>query len=131
MSKSREQIIESIRTWRDYLSNAENIPTVPNHQYKNENDVYERLHTYVKYYVEDMFGVYRDEQGLMKRRSDNELTEEAADWRKETQEKLNPLMSTWFEVAMKGKNNGVLPDPVPVFNAKKRNFRVKAGRHSI
>ena len=71
----------------------------PKHTYTDENDIYERLHTYLKGYVENIFGLNVPA---------DQLTEEQEEWRKAT-EGMSALESDWYNVALKGDKNGFLP----------------------
>lgn len=43
MPKERSDIIQDNNYWKMAISDKENIPLNPNHTYKDENDIYERL----------------------------------------------------------------------------------------
>ena len=100
MAKNREQIMQEIRDWKGYISNVKSIPLNPKHTYTDENDIYERLHTYIKGYVENIFGLSVPE---------DKLSEEQKEWRKTT-EGMSALDSDWYNIALKGNKNGFLPE---------------------
>ena len=99
MAKNREQIMQEIRNWKGYVSNVKNIPLDSKHTYTDENDIYERLHTYIKGFVENIFGLNVLEENL---------SEDQKEWRKET-EGLSALESDWYNIALKGNKNDSLP----------------------
>ena len=100
MAKNREQIMQEIRDWKGYISDVKSIPLNPKHTYTDENDIYERLHTYIKGYVENIFGLSVPE---------DKLSEEQKEWRKTT-EGMSALDSDWYNIALKGNKNGFLPE---------------------
>lgn len=100
MAKNREQIMQEIRDWKGYISNVKSIPLNPKHTYTDENDIYERLHTYIKGYVENIFGLSVPE---------DKLSEDQKEWRKAT-EGMSALDSDWYNIALKGNKNGFLPE---------------------
>lgn len=119
MPKTREQLINEIRDWKQTLSSIGNIP-------KKEGDVYERLHTHLKSWVENIFGLYTDAHGTFRSRPEGELSEEAKEWRAATNGKLSVLYSDWYEVALKGQKDGWLPAvDMTSLNAKEMQTAVK------
>ncbi len=107
MAKNREQIMQEIRNWKGYISNVKSIPLDPKHTYTDENDIYERLHTYIKGYVENIFGLHTDVKGVLINLS--ELSDDQQEWRKAT-EGMSALDSDWYNIALKGNKNGFLPE---------------------
>lgn len=130
MAKNRQQIMQDIRNWNSYVSDVKNIPLDPNHTYTDENDIYERLHTYLKGYVENVFGVYTDAQGGFKSVAKDELSEEQEEWKKAT-EGMSALNSDWYNIALNGNKNNSLPglENEDVINPENPNGAAKAQKN--
>ena len=91
MAKNRTEILQEIREWNEMLSNVQNIPLNPNHTYKDENDVYERLTQHVKQWVEGVFGYYTAANGEFRQIPDGQEPEDCKEWQKNIGGKLKAL----------------------------------------
>ena len=105
MPRNRENIANEILEWEGYLSSIDTIPMNPNLTYNDENDVYERLTEFVKYWVEGMFGVEYTPGGL-KNIPDDEMTTGATEWLAGVKGRLTPLAEDWYQFALNGSKDG-------------------------
>ena len=96
MSKNRPEIIQEIREWNGMLSNVQNIPLNSNYNYKNENDLYERLTAHIKGFVEGVFGVYVNTNGELRNIPDGQQSEVSKDFMKVVGKNVTPLENGWF-----------------------------------
>ena len=115
MARTHEETIQAVREWKDFLSNVENIPLNPNHIYKDENNIYERLTEYVKDWAESVFGVYTNQNGELISLPEDEEGPECKDWLQAVSGKITPLVGDWYNVALKGAKKGgfaTLPQPM-------------------
>lgn len=103
MARNNETMIHEVRRWKDRLSTIDNIPKNPRHQYKNENNVYERMTVYVKSWVEGMFFKYTAPDGDLASKNDDEKTKEEMEFFPAT-EYITPLHKDWWDVALYGGN---------------------------
>lgn len=102
MPKNRFQTIEELREWKKKISTINNIPMNEHYEYKDSNNIYERLTAYVKGFVENVFGKYTDAEGNLQ-----SLGEEKNTWSKG----LTDLKEDWWTVALKGAKEGSNPLP--------------------
>ena len=100
-NKTRADIAMDIRQWKDMIANPNTIPVNNNHQYKNVNDVYERMHVYLKTWVEGMFGLKTGKDGYMQRTAVYEDSEETKEWIVKARP-LTELPFGWFKTAISG-----------------------------
>ena len=108
MARTHEETIHAVREWKDFISNVENIPLNPNHTYKDENNVYERLTEYVKDWTESVFGVYTNKNDELVNLPAEEEGPECKDWYEAIGGKMTPLAGDWYQVALKGAKNGAV-----------------------
>ena len=106
MPKAREDIIQDISYWKMAISRVENIPLNPNHTYKNENNIYERLTECVKDWTESVFGVYTNKNGELVNLPEDEESTEYKDWMEAVAGKMTPLTRDWYQAALKGDKEG-------------------------
>ena len=106
MAKNRPEIIQEIRDWNGMLSNVQNIPLNSNYNYKNENDLYERLTAHIKGFVEGVFGVYVNANGELRNIPDGQQSEVSKDFMKVVGKNVTPLENGWFEAALSGGKIG-------------------------
>ena len=102
MPKNRLATIEELREWRKKISTINEIPMNEHHEYKDTNNIYERLTAYVKGFVENVFGKYTDAEGNLQSLGGEENT-----WWKG----LTALKEDWWTVALKGAKEGSNPLP--------------------
>lgn len=125
MARNRIETIQAIGDWKRIISNVENVPLNPNHKYKDENDMYERLTEYVKDWVEGMFGYYTNENGELQKLVEsenpleNEVSQEAKEWLQGVNGKISPLQNDWFKVALNGQKPGNFA--LPTIDESKNN----------
>ena len=117
MAKNRTEILQEIREWNEMLSNSKNIPLNPNHTYKDENDVYERLTQHVKQWVEGVFGYYTAANGEFRQIPDGQEPEDCKEWQKNIGGKLTPLTRDWYNIAVTGTKENFFGD-LPVINSR-------------
>lgn len=103
-----------VRKWKDRISRFENIPLNPNHNYKADDDIYERLTVYVKGWVEGMFMKYTDkETGELKSAYGKEENKDADEWIDSVGNYMTDLQANWWDVALNGKKESA--EPLPYF----------------
>jgi hypothetical protein len=100
-NKTRADVAMDIRQWKDMLANPNTIPVNNNYEYKKVNDVYERMHVYLKSWVEGMFGWKSNKDGFLQRTAVDEDTEAAKEWM-ESSRPLTDLPMDWLKTAMAG-----------------------------
>lgn len=105
MSRSNDAMAHEVRRWKDRISTLENIPLNPDHKYKDQNDVYERMTVYVKGWIEGMFLKHTDENGELVFNSDREDTQEVKEWMEANNNNMTTLSTGWWDVALKGQEN--------------------------
>lgn len=108
MAKDRNDIIQDIGYWKMAISSVENIPLNPNHNYKDENNIYERLTEYVKDWTESIFGLYTQQDGSLANLPEDEEGPECKEWFETVGRKLTPMADDWYQVAVKGEKEGKL-----------------------
>ena len=109
--RTTDTMVHEVRRWKDRLDTLESIPLNPDHQYKDANDVYERLTVYVKGWVEGMFLKYTNQNGELKDVFDREESKETAEWLETVGNCMTKLENNWWEVALKGKKEQDEPLP--------------------
>ena len=115
MAKNDYAMANEVRRWKDRLSNLENIPVDPNHEYKDQNDIYERMTVYVKGWVEGMFMKYTDATGALKSAYDKGENKDAEEWIDSVGNCMTDLKANWWNVALKGQKEG--DEPLPSFDS--------------
>ena len=100
-NKTHADVAQNIRQWKDMFANPKTIPVNPNHKYKNVDDVYERMHVYLQSWVEGMFGLKANENGILLHTSISEDSQEAMEWIEKARP-LTDLPVDWFKTAMSG-----------------------------
>ena len=109
--RTHDEMVREVSEWKNFISSVDNIPFNPNHTYKDENNVYERLTEYVKDWAESVFGYYTTADGELRNLPDEEESKEAKDWFENVKGKLTPLASDWYQSALNGQKIGYRPLP--------------------
>lgn len=115
MSRSNDVMVHEVRRWKDRISTLENIPLNPDHKYKDENDVYERLTAYVKGWVESMFLVHTNENGELVSNFGREDSKEVEEWLEANNNNVTRLHTGWWDAALTGLKKD--DEPLPQFDA--------------
>ncbi|MBO5737665.1 MAG: hypothetical protein J6S04_07625 [Clostridia bacterium] len=111
MAYGRDNVVQNIRTWKNYLKDVENIPLNPYHNYKDHGDIYERLHAFMKLWLEDVYGCYTNAAGELEKLPEDLQSPDSKDWIKGIGGKMTPLAADWFQVALKGAKKDSNPLP--------------------
>ena len=102
MARNHVEHAQEIRRWKDLLEDPKKIPVLNNHNYKNPDDVYERMHAYLKDWVEHMFGYRFDKDGYFQMTAVEEDTPEAKEWMVKARNLTQFNALEWWDGALSG-----------------------------